>query len=1025
MFVSRASFRFRFATCSVALLLAIGAVRSASGFVQTGSSWPFGTRIDMQLSLGPTAVTLQDGSATWNNCAAAALEIWNQHLEAVQFGAKQTSGTTGSGGDGLNTTFFSNTIFGESFDSRTLAVTVAWSDSATRKMTETDVIFNTANAYNSYRGPLQRSGSGYIFDFRRVAIHEFGHVLGLDHPDGQSLIAIMNSIVGDLDTVSADDIAGAKQLYRQVIRSSSHNAAVGFPVNTDIETNFTATDFSASGLPPGLAINSLTGQITGKPTTEGSFDPIVTAMGAFRRATATLSFFVGPPSITSRNASGSTPIGHPWSCQLTATNPPPATYAAQGLPPGLRVDPASGLISGIPTQLGHYQFTITVSSPGATARGSMFLDIVPPQVTVTSQPVRYVGAGVKISAQPSSEASLFSATGLPSGLTMDPNTGVISGVATLSGKFHIVVTAKTAYGTASGSFDLNISPSYDHAFNNKEQAASMTSDLARGRVYVFAPNFGVLVYDAKTLELIRQVRMTNYVWDLAISRDGTRLWAPSAKLGGGQDVHLTSIDLETFAVADGPSIGYDFGNIREGVGRRLYLTESQRVHQLDLATGAFADFGPSFYSTPLIEISPDGKTLYELTRNQLVSTLYRYDVSGPTPQLIESVTQNGAGTSLTVSHNGEFVIASSSAEGGAHDRTAVRSGHDLADIRGYLNLPPPNGSGLPIAFNTDDSQVFQPARDGSHVDVFDTATFQRVRQIPLPSTTIPYLMEVAPGDAYLFLQAGYLPLIAEPLTGAPQSSFPAHSLLNVSTRLTSGTGDKQLIAGFIVTGSAPKKVLLRAIGPSLNLAGKMADPQLELHDGAGKLIASNDNWNYNRAAILATGVAPDDERDAAIVATLNPGSYTAVLRGLANTTGVAVVEMYDLDAPHSRIANISTRGLVGLGDSAMIGGFIVGGDQRTSVLIRAIGPSLQLSGITGALQDTTLELRDANGAVTAQNDDWRSGQEQLISATGAAPVDSRESAIVATVAPGAYTAVVRGKNNTAGVGLVEVYNLTP
>jgi hypothetical protein len=257
-------------------------------------------------------------------------------------------------------------------------------------------------------------------------------------------------------------------------------------------------------------------------------------------------------------------------------------------------------------------------------------------------------------------------------------------------------------------------------------------------------------------------------------------------------------------------------------------------------------------------------------------------------------------------------------------------------------------------------------------------------------------------------------------------------LLNISTRMRVLAGDNVLIGGFIVTGSDAKKVIVRGIGPSLTsqgVPGALADPTLELHDSTGATIASNDNWkDTQQADIQATGIPPSNDLESAIVATLpaNNSAYTAILRGKNNTTGVGLVEAYDLDqAANSKLANISTRGFVDTGDNVMIGGFILGpsGASSAKVIARAIGPSLTASGVANALQDPTLELHDANGTTIASDDNWKDTQQSEIEATGIPPTDDRESAIVATLAPGNYTAIVRGKNNTTGVGLVEVYNL--
>jgi hypothetical protein len=197
---------------------------------------------------------------------------------------------------------------------------------------------------------------------------------------------------------------------------------------------------------------------------------------------------------------------------------------------------------------------------------------------------------------------------------------------------------------------------------------------------------------------------------------------------------------------------------------------------------------------------------------------------------------------------------------------------------------------------------------------------------------------------------------------------------------------------------------------------------LELYDGSGAVIGVNDNWNSQRNAINATGYAPPNEYEAALVSRLSPGNYTAALRGVNSTTGIALFELYDLDPQSSKIGNISTRGNVGIGDNVMIGGFIIGGDQPTNVIVRALGPTLTGFGVSGALVDPILELHDGDGAIIGQNDNWKSTQQAAIQNSGYAPGNDAEAATVATL-PGNYTAIVRGQNNTTGVALVEVYNL--
>jgi hypothetical protein len=261
----------------------------------------------------------------------------------------------------------------------------------------------------------------------------------------------------------------------------------------------------------------------------------------------------------------------------------------------------------------------------------------------------------------------------------------------------------------------------------------------------------------------------------------------------------------------------------------------------------------------------------------------------------------------------------------------------------------------------------------------------------------------------------------------PVVPAPAMVLANVSTRLPVGTDPNALIAGFILTGTQPKKVIIRAIGPSLNLAGQLSNPTLELYQGS-TLLASNDDWQNQPAEdkqeVIDSTIPPSNNLEAALVRTLpaNGANYTAVVRGVNNTSGIAVVQAYDLNRTvDSKLANISTRGLVQTGNNVLIAGMIVLGSQSQKVIVRAIGPSLPLA---GRLENPTLELRDGNGGLVEANDNWiDSPNKQAIIDTTIPPGNDLESAIVRTLSPAAYTAIVRGVNDTSGIAVVEVYAL--
>lgn len=237
-----------------------------------------------------------------------------------------------------------------------------------------------------------------------------------------------------------------------------------------------------------------------------------------------------------------------------------------------------------------------------------------------------------------------------------------------------------------------------------------------------------------------------------------------------------------------------------------------------------------------------------------------------------------------------------------------------------------------------------------------------------------------------------------------------------------------MIGGFIINGNAPKKIVMRAIGPSTEMAGALADPVLDLYQPNGT-VTSNDNWqDAPNSNDIPPSLQPKDARESAILITLQPGLYTGIVRGKNSTTGIALVEVYDLssDTP-SKVVNISTRGFVQTGDNRLIGGFIVGGgtDANLEVVVRAIGPSLSEAGIANPLADPFLDVRDANGNTLRTNDDWKEDEKAgKVSEFGLAPKNDAESALYLILPPGAYTAIVSGNGGSIGVGLVEVYAAT-
>jgi len=255
--------------------------------------------------------------------------------------------------------------------------------------------------------------------------------------------------------------------------------------------------------------------------------------------------------------------------------------------------------------------------------------------------------------------------------------------------------------------------------------------------------------------------------------------------------------------------------------------------------------------------------------------------------------------------------------------------------------------------------------------------------------------------------------------------MPHVEMANISTRVAVGTAQNVAIAGFIINGDSPKRVMVRALGPSLTPFGVAGahDPMLDLRDGAGNQIVTNDNWKDSQEqAIVDTGFTPANDSESASVATLTAGNYTAIMSGKGDTTGIGLVEVYELDST-ARLLNISTRGFVGGGDNVMIVGLILGGTDNGTIWFRALGPSLAAFGVQGVIADPRLDLFNAEGTKVGANNNWKDSQQNAIQSVALAPGNDTESALLTNLAPGNYTVIVSRVNGETGLALVEAYHL--
>jgi YVTN family beta-propeller protein len=555
----------------------------------------------------------------------------------------------------------------------------------------------------------------------------------------------------------------------------------------------------------------------------------------------------------------------------------------------------------------------------------------------------------------------------------------------------------------------------------------------------------VAIINTNTLAVEDTVVVGSHPINLAFSPNGLK-----AYIANSSSNFVVVLDTQTHTVVHSFLLSEHPQDVVFGNQNRLWVLGENQIFQIDATTGAST--GPSiggfnggvFVYSGSLEISPDRNTLYYGDYGLSPSTMYKINVSGITPVLVRQTpfgTGGENGEDLTLSHNGNFICYTTGAGQNNYDIAKFRTS-DFASLGSFITGPYPQA----LAFSPDDSTVYASVHTGAGIQVFNANTFLSLGTISGPEVAT----KVAVDSTGRYLFAGYTVDFGD-FTGTrvyDVAPLPESQLGNISTRAFVQTGDNAMIGGFIVQGIQPKRVIIRAIGPELTRFGVpnvLADPVLELHDSDGTLIASNDSWLHTIIGgiitsdqvsdIRSSGHAPRDARESAIIAELPAGNYTAVVRGVNETMGVALVEAYDLSPnANSLLENISTRSFVQTGDNVMIGGFIVQGSHPKRVIVRGIGPELGVPpyNIPDSLANPILELYDGRGALIASNDNWRttiiggiinSDQVRDILRSGHAPRDPRDSAIIAELPAGNYTAIVRGVNDTTGVALVEVYDL--
>ena len=476
---------------------------------------------------------------------------------------------------------------------------------------------------------------------------------------------------------------------------------------------------------------------------------------------------------------------------------------------------------------------------------------------------------------------------------------------------------------------------------------------------------------------------------------------------------------------------------------RIYIAADNRVYAFGLTGGATPTPTPTATPTatatatptatpPCVRFSITINGAQEVPPNASLGTgTGTIDVNTVTNQLSYNITFSGLGSAETMAHIHGFAppgmnagiihtLPNGSPKIGVFNYSDAQEANILNGLS-YVNIHSVNFPNGEIR-----GQISGPTLPCPSPTPTATATATAT-----PTATATATATIAPTPSPT-LSPGITPSPTPTATATVAPTATPAQALNLSTRMFVQTGDNAGIGGFIIAGSAPKHVLVRVIGPSLiqfGIPNALADPTLELHGPKGFTTVNNDNWQddpVQAALILATGLAPTNNLESAIDATLNPGAYTAVARGKNNGTGVGLIEVFDLSqAVLAKLANISTRAFVNTGDDIVIAGFILGGNSGNDrIVVRGIGPSLTAFGVPNALANPTLELRDNNGALLIANNDWEDDPAQAaeLNAAGLAPTNPMESGIATALPPGLYTALLAGFNNATGVGVVEVYD---
>jgi hypothetical protein len=872
--------------------------------------------------------------------------------------------------------------------------------------------------------------------------------------------------------------------------TGSLSGTVGTAFLYTIAASNAPTSYNYAQLPPGLASSGA--QISGTPTTAGQFFTSISANNGAGQGTILVFMFTispaGPlPGITSA-ALVSSPAGAPLSYAITASNSP-TSFSATGLPSGLSLDMTSGLISGTPSapQVASVAITATNSFGNSLPRNLILtigdFSTITSSATITGP----AGASFSYTLTASNSPELLVLTGFPAGLSFNSATGPLSGTPTTAGTYTLTASANNALGAGPPTaITLAVTdPSSGTAgmtaplilTEPQPQSATVGSSV---QFSVTAVGSGALSYQwsLNNIQISGATASTLSIAFVNATDAGNYTVAVSSKLGS---VESAPASLTTLSLFVPPSItAQPYKNsatvgspasFMVGVSGFQPLTYQwllggapiagateatltlQNVQNSDAGTYSVVASNPAGSATSIGAVL----TVFPVA----FAPIYQYQPSptsvtaGGTATLIVGVvgsppityqwSKGGVAIPGATSSSLTFVDAAP-ADAGVYTVVITDGAGELTTSGAALAVMPAGGPPVTMSIQLQPAPVSTTVGGVATFTVAVTGdasiTYQwRKNQAPIAGGTGPSftIFDVQASDAGTYdveVANGFSADISVPaaLIVTPAGT-PSH-LTNVSARGFSGTSGQMLIVGLVVGGTGTEAALVRAVGPTLanfGVTGLLADPQLTIFDSSQEVLAFNDNWGGTAAlsaAFAQTGAfaLPPASLDAAILTSLQPGSYTAQVTAANGATGVVLLEAYDADtaaAPTAHFINVSVRGLAGGGSNVLTVGFVITGPSSETLLIRGIGPSLAAYSVAGPLASPQLTVFDSNQGVVSSNNGWggTAALQAAFSAVSAFPLSatSMDSATLVTLPPGAYTAQVSGANGSTGIALLEVY----